>query len=188
MMKHTLDFIMGIEKALPTDVCERLIQKFEENKESHVERNTNFFKFDELEIANNPEFQSECEVLTHSAYGLFGHYKKEIGANFFPPNYVLEGFRMKKYDPSKSQQFDWHADVGDASSAKRFLVIFWYLNTVEEGGETAFDWDQEEATCDISLPIQGNAIIFPPMWMFPHKGMPPVSGPKYIVSTYAHYT
>jgi hypothetical protein len=29
--------------------------------------------------------------------------------------------------------------------------------------------------------------MFPPLWMFPHKGESPISNPKYIISTYLHY-
>ena len=36
-------------------------------------------------------------------------------------------------------------------------------------------------------PKKGRLVMFPPMWMFPHNGKPPISGPKYILSTYLHY-
>ena len=56
----------------------------------------------------------------------------------------------------------------------------WYLNDVNEGGKTVFK--------DIEIqPKQGTLIVFPPLWMYPHKGEPPTSGSKYIMSTYLHY-
>ena len=30
----------------------------------------------------------------------------------------------------------------------------------------------------------GRLVVFPPYWMFQHEGRPPVSGDKYILSTY----
>jgi prolyl 4-hydroxylase len=187
-MKHTGEFVMAIQDALPKDVCQRLISKFEEHAdEDIVTRDTDYYKFKELEITDLKEFESEKGILVHSASGLLAHYKKELNVNYFPDNYVLEGLRIKKYDPENEDEFDWHVDVGDASSCKRFMVVFWYLNTVEEGGYTAFDWDNDDEDCVIVEPKEGTALMFPPMWMYPHKGMAPKSGPKYIVSTYAHY-
>jgi len=40
----------------------------------------------------------------------------------------------------------------------------------------------------IIKPKKGTLIIFPPLWMFPHKGNPPISESKYLLSTYLHYT
>ena len=54
------------------------------------------------------------------------------------------------------------------------------LNDVETGGNTVFK--------DFMIqPKKGSLLVFPPLWMFPHKGEPPISGPKYIMSTYLHY-
>jgi len=48
------------------------------------------------------------------------------------------------------------------------------------GGETRF--------VDVMIkPKKGNLLVFPPLWMFPHAGLIPISSPKYIISTYLHY-
>ncbi len=61
----------------------------------------------------------------------------------------------------------------------RYLVFLWYLNDVDEGGETAFvDIDMKVA------PRAGRLLMFPPYWMYQHAGLPPVSNDKYIISTY----
>jgi hypothetical protein len=76
--------------------------------------------------------------------------------------------------------FDTHVDVQDYASARRYLAFLWYLNDVEDGGKTVF-------TGLTIAPKRGTLIVFPPLWMFPHKGEPPISGPKYILSGYLHY-
>jgi hypothetical protein len=58
--------------------------------------------------------------------------------------------------------------------------MFWYLNDVEEGGETIFDIGEEVTV----KPKAGNVVCFPPYYLFPHKGCTPISGPKYVVSSY----
>ena len=80
-----------------------------------------------------------------------------------------------------------NVDVQSYETARRFLVGFFYLNDVEEGGETAF---QQHKSVPISVKVKpkaGRLLIFPPLWTHPHIGMKPISEPKYIIGTYLHY-
>jgi len=87
---------------------------------------------------------------------------------------------MKRYVPGGEEMFDTHVDVMDYPSARRFLSFMWYLNDVDNGGKTVFT--------DIEIvPRKGQLVVFPPLWMYPHRGEPPISCPKYILSTYLHY-
>jgi len=100
----------------------------------------------------------------------------------FPPRNTIEQIRLKHYAANGIDRFDNHVDIGDHDSARRFLVLFFYLNDVEEGGETTF------THLDYSVkPKQGSCLLFPPTWMYPHAGEKPVSNDKYIVGTYLHY-
>ena len=61
----------------------------------------------------------------------------------------------------------------------RYLVLLWYLNDVEVGGETRFP------QLDVKVQARaGRLLMFPPYWMYQHEGLPPQSGDKYIISTY----
>ena len=51
---------------------------------------------------------------------------------------------------------------------------------VAEGGETIFDIGEEVAI----KPEAGSVVCFPPTWQYPHKGATPISGPKYVISSY----
>ncbi|TGD74792.1 2OG-Fe(II) oxygenase [Mangrovimicrobium sediminis] len=86
---------------------------------------------------------------------------------------------MKRYAAAGGDGFQPHYDsLGPVSN--RFLVFLWYLNDVERGGETDF--------MDLGVkvpPRQGTMVIFPPYWMYRHRGCVPESGDKYILSTYA---
>ena len=61
--------------------------------------------------------------------------------------------------------------------------MFTYLNDVEEGGETEFLSNGEFTV----KPKCGRMVVFPPSFMFPHRGRKPISNSKYILSTYLHY-
>ena len=98
----------------------------------------------------------------------------------FPPKYLFEEFRIKRYLDNGNDEFLDHVDVGDHSSARRFLVCFLYLNDVEEGGTTDFP------KLDLSItPKCGRMLVFPPTWMFRHAGRPVTKGKKYILGTYS---
>lgn len=85
---------------------------------------------------------------------------------------------LKRYQPGGVENFQPHFDaLGPVSN--RYLVFLWYLNDVAEGGETEF--------VDLGLripPRAGRLLMFPPYWMFQHAGRAPMSGAKYILSTY----
>ncbi len=85
---------------------------------------------------------------------------------------------LKRYEPGGVQRFQPHFDALGAVS-NRYLVMLWYLNDVAQGGETAF--------VDLGVEVKpkaGRMLMFPPYWMYQHEGRPPISGDKYILSTY----
>lgn len=106
-------------------------------------------------------------------------YNGDIGLDIPVPNSPKTAdLVMKRYRPGHDEQFQKHFD-SIYDFANRYLVLFWYLNDVTEGGETVFP--QLEMTV---TPRQGRMLVFPPYWMYQHAGLPPVSGDKYILSTY----
>ena len=179
------DFIHVYENALEPDICEFLVSLFEQTSDNH-ERYANEGKpnFTQFNLTQHRELTSEVnQVHNHIIKKIFEYrdqYYEFIDQRVFPQEHALEQFRIKKYNPGGEDRFDTHVDVVDHESARRFLSFMWYLNDVESGGETIFK--------DLFVrPKKGTLLIFPPLWMFPHKGNPTLSGPKYIMSAYLHY-
>ncbi len=106
-------------------------------------------------------------------------YNSEVNLTLpIPPRDRIEHLRIKRYTSDSGDQFQPHFDAIDYTS-NRYLVFIWYLNDVDEGGETEFP--------DLGLRVQakaGRLLMFPPYWMYQHAGLPPRSGDKYIISTY----
>ena len=110
-------------------------------------------------------------------------YMADVGCQEnWPAENDLEQIRLKKYVAADDERFDPHVDVGDHSSARRFLALFFYLNDVDEGGETWFTKMKYKVK-----PKAGRRLVFPPTWTYPHAGLPPLSNNKYIIGTYLHY-
>jgi prolyl 4-hydroxylase len=106
-------------------------------------------------------------------------YNHDIGLPIaIPATPLLSELVIKRYRPGQGEQFQLHFDALN-HVANRYLVMLWYLNDVQEGGETGFPHLKLTVK-----PQAGRLLIFPPYWMYQHQGLPPVSGDKYILSTY----
>jgi hypothetical protein len=73
---------------------------------------------------------------------------------------------------------DWHFENG-GDSAYRKLVTMLYLNDVAEGGETEFLYLHRRIQ-----PRQGRLLVFPAGFTHTHRGNPPLSGDKYILTSW----
>jgi hypothetical protein len=110
-------------------------------------------------------------------------YNRDVGLTIPVPNSPKTAdLILKRYRPGQDEQFQLHFDAVN-HLAHRYLVMLWYLNDVAAGGETRFP------QLDVTIrPKAGRLIIFPPYWMYQHEGVAPVSGDKYILSTYLLFT
>jgi hypothetical protein len=179
------DLIKVYDNVLDKSICDFLIQLFEENQDKHeVIRNNRKPNFTQFNLTQNVSISKEVQEKHNTLISKVFSYKKEyynfIDERCFPSEHAFEQFRIKRYLNTGDEAFDCHVDVTDYESSRRFLSFFWYLNDVDDGGETTF--------CDLEIkPTAGRMVIFPPLWMFPHAGKPPISNSKYILSTYLHY-
>ncbi len=107
------------------------------------------------------------------------HYNRDVRLPIAIPNSKkFASPVMKRYRPGVAEQFQLHFDALN-HVANRYLVLMWYLNDVEKGGETFFP----QLNLGIA-PRAGRLLMFPPYWMYQHEGRPPESGNKFIISTY----
>jgi hypothetical protein len=179
------DLIQVYDDVLEKNICNILIDFFQVSSEKH-ERIDNDSKpnFTEYDLTSNHKESSQIEHIHNFLISKVFEYKEKyyefVDKRCFPEKHNFEHFRIKKYQNNGIDQFDTHVDVTDHESSRRFLSFFWYLNDVDEGGETVFR--------DLTItPKAGRLVIFPPLWMFPHKGNIPISNEKYLLSTYLHY-
>lgn len=180
-------YIRTYDDGLPLDLCQRLLHSYSVLGRFHRRNGRN------ERAALQDSAWTELDVSTFSddgfKRGLLGHmhqclarYNAELGLSIpLPPSDRISEFILKRYQPdgpAGKEGFQTHFDsLGPVCN--RYLVFLWYLNDVAEGGATRFvDLDVEVQ------PKAGRLVMFPPYWMFQHAGLPPVSGDKYILSTY----
>lgn len=91
------------------------------------------------------------------------------------------GYQIQRYIKGVGQ-YIYHNDsaINYEKKEDRIITFLWYLNTIEEGGETEM-W----GTTRIK-PEQGKLLLFPACWTFPHCGKMPVSDNKYIITGWVY--
>jgi hypothetical protein len=89
---------------------------------------------------------------------------------------ILKTIQIQKYTKDVGI-FETHTDC-ECEDGKTYRVItfIWYLNDVDNGGETEFFGNY------LIKPEQGKLLLFPSDWFIPHKGRIPISSDKYIVT------
>lgn len=184
-MVELKDLIQIYDDTLEENVCDFLISMLEQLTEKQ-EKITNDRKpnLTQINLTQNREITEEVNqvqnYLIQKTFEYRNKYYEFVDERVFPQSHAFEQYLIKRYLPNENEAFDAHVDVKDHETSRRFLSFFWYLNDVEVGGDTAF-------TDLIIKPKKGRLIVFPPLWMFPHKELDPISNPKYILSTYLHY-
>ncbi len=182
MNRRLSELVRIYDNTLSPDVCNRMMKLFDNSTTQPIVRNDGVRSFRELSIDGSPDWYSYHHMLESLKNDLLERYKQDVPGRF-PDVCEYESFRLKRYDAENNDQFTEHVDAYDLYSSRRFLVCFWYLNDVPEGGETVFT--RIGLQC---RPRAGRAILFPPYWMYEHLAQPPSQGSKYIISTYFQYT
>jgi hypothetical protein len=90
-------------------------------------------------------------------------------------------FKIQKTEPGQGYH-TWHCESFKRECSNRILVWALYLNDVEEGGETEFIYQHMRVK-----PKQGTFVIWPAAFTHTHRGNPPLSGNKYIVTGWIEF-
>ena len=110
----------------------------------------------------------------------FKHYIENTGAADaygVPFNYT--NLKIQKTLPTEGYHV-WHIEHGKGlGNEARAFVFSIYLNDVEEGGETEFLHFSKRVK-----PKTGRIVIWPAAFPYVHRGNPPLSGEKYILTSW----
>jgi hypothetical protein len=181
MTRALTDYVQVFDGTLTPQRCQALIDRFEASSTQHeatpVER---AFRFTELNVSQHwPEVESETFAAMMTCIRRYWEML-EVGP-FWPQTVDAEKLRLKCYRLGGEDRFPPHVDVMTAAESRRFLTAILYLND-PGGGETVFPGLDLTVT-----PAPGRMLVFPPLWLFPHAGLPPRDRSKYILHRYLWY-
>jgi len=181
---HMNDYIRTYENNLSSDFCERLIEKFEldPNQEKGVVGEgyrPDLKQSTDICISQLDNWKEEDEYLFNSLKDPIFSYLDELymkSSNGFLSDPFDTGYQIQRTTPDQIG-YTWHNDFSMGNDGRchvRIATYIWYLNTIEDGGETEF------IDGTIIKPKQGDLVLFPATWVFAHKGNPPKTTNKYI--------
>lgn len=98
----------------------------------------------------------------------------------------LAPVNAQKYEKGKGNYGYWHSEIypqpGPNDALHRMLLFIFYLNDVEEGGETDFYYQNKSIK-----PKAGTMIIAPCGFTHTHRGNIPISSSKYVLTSWVSF-
>lgn len=188
------DFIYQIKNSIPDTLCDEIIAIYDEDNTKYdgttisgvnksIKDTTDLLipkddiKWNKIENFLYKELSNKLLKYTANIYKKNyenDNYDKKF--DFFQKkNLMVHYFMVQKYNKNKGK-YVYHDDSYNTHNSQRVITFLWYLNTVEEGGETVF-WDNYKIK-----PEKGKLLLFPSTWTYPHTGKMPISHDKYIIT------
>jgi len=180
-------FIYLQENALPIDVCQEMIRRFEAHPEDQyqgrigqdVQQNQSIKKSTDIVVSDKEHWKDIHQALFKSLSAAFREFGNAFP--FFRGPFKDVGYAIQR--TSEGEYYHWHIDGGSHDFADRQLVALWYLNDVPgPGGATEFMF-QEVAI----QPKQGALALFPPFWTHEHRNSQLQQGVKYVATTWVSF-
>lgn len=186
------DLIYVQKNSLDRDFCNKLIEKFN----SHSSKSKGVVgagyrpetkQSIDLNITNVNGFDEEDSVISDvlsKALLNYHRYAKTVMNDAYGFGSVEDsGFQIQRTEPNGF--YSWHhdaltrlksADENSVTIQKRIITYIWYLNDVKENGYTEFiDGTRIQ-------PEAGTLVLFPAEEVYVHRGYPPKSEVKYLMT------
>ncbi len=177
-------FIYEISEALPGDICQEMIRRFDKHKDEQyvgrigqtAELHNDIKRSTDLVISGKAHWRDLDRALFQSLGSVIREFRETFP--YFKGPFKDMGYAIQRTNPGEF--YHWHIDGGSHEFSQRQLVAVWYLNDVPgPGGETEFKFQQVKIR-----PEQGKLVLFPPFWTHEHRGVTLEAGIKYIATTW----
>lgn len=188
------DHIMVVDDALPKEQCEKLIDYYKWANENNLsftrkqqDDGTDYTKQDTTVFPIQPEtmeiqpFSPWLNPLLDSFWKQYQIYLDEYNALRDAGKEWIRSLRIQKTEPGEGYHA-WHYESAGAMHSMRATAWMFYLNDVEEGGETEFLYQHKRIE-----PKQGRLAIWPATYTHVHRGNPPLKGTKYIITSWCEW-
>lgn len=194
----TSDHIGIFNNYFGADLCDKYIKYFEDlNSKGLVKRRD--------EYHHNPKQKHEVDDSAIDVYSSSFYYGVDIPYISIPFNGIFwnECYSQysKKYSVlntlSKHSIIDmkvqkteigegfhsWHVEKSSIESRNRIMAFMLYLNTIDEGGETEFLYQNKRIKAE-----KDKLLIWPSGYTHLHRGNPPISNSKYVITGWIELT
>lgn len=184
-----VNFIYEKENAITKDFCEKIIESGKQVIESgaltrHHQGKSQFptrsFGRHDIQVFMPEDMPTHFGEIQDAVFDALKEYGEEINSVY---NAILVCPVMKfQYTPLTGGYSVWHIEQGEGEASPRVLAWSIALNDVESGGETEFLYQGARYQ-----PKAGSLLMWPAGVTHPHRGNPPISNDKFIVTGWLSY-
>ena len=172
-----MDLVFEKRNNLPPELCAQIIQRFEIDDRKHPGSTAGGFNTEmknslDLMISNLTEWEDIVRILDDKLKRNMTIYQEFLYSKL-PNGYNILDTWHSSYQIQKSGYYRWHHDSKIEYGRERVLTFIWYLNTIENGGETGFIFKNVK-------PETGKFVFFPSTWDYVHCGFD--AKDKYIIT------
>jgi len=183
------EFIFVKNNSISDDISIDLIYFFEKNKDALARPGCTMSGPSESKITTDLKLSPEInkydkylfDELSSNINAYMSRLRDKYGGDVILMNNIRDtGYHIQVYKAGVGK-YSYHQDscytLSGSTYQTRILTFIWYLNTVDEGGETEFFKGKIKIK-----PERGKLLIFPSTWTYLHQGNIPISNDKYIIT------
>lgn len=188
------DFIQVYENVFDSAFCKKAIESMnksfdlgfgftrQDSNDSNRHTKDDFQVFPSQLVNVNSVFDDEMnKTFTDKFWSVcYKDYASKFSILDDLDQHTIHGNKLQKTQVGGGYHI-WHCEHSSGES-KRILAYIVYLNDVDEGGETEFLYQHKRYK-----PKQGSVVIFPAGFTHTHRGNPPLSNTKYIMTGWVEY-
>lgn len=189
------NFIYVADNAFSAEFCAVTIQYFENMVEAGFVRNRqqenpnvskllkddNFLFLGSEDTVCNVRTRGIGETFNNTLWSVYNAYTNEY--DVLKSSGLLYNHEIKIQKTAIGGGYHgWHYEADNIENSRRVFAYILYLNDVEEGGETEFLYLHKRIK-----PKAGTLVIFPAGFIHTHRGNPPLSNEKYILTGWLEY-
>jgi hypothetical protein len=190
----THNFIGIYENILPETNCQQLIDFFEKcDKLGLTRTRQEHDRVSKLHKHDDSLFVPSLDTLDVTTYDvvntLSAFFWSHVYEKYIDEYPALEQIAKQQIYTFKIQRTPigggfhiWHSEQDSRLTSDRVLTFTCYLNDVEEGGETEFLYYPKRVKA-----TRGTFLLFPGGFTHTHRGNPPISNTKYIVTGWLQF-
>ena len=185
------NFIGVYDNYITKEECNKAIKLYEDqNKFNNTvnriasEQTSVLIKQDQQFFAAGKNIEVWWEELKSMIFNFniaWNHYTQNVGANgaYDEGPFHFTNLKIQKTLPTEGYHV-WHIEHGKGFDMEpRAFVFSIYLNDIKDGGETEFLHFSKRVK-----PKTGRIVIWPAAFPYLHRGDPPLSGEKYILTSW----
>lgn len=201
-VESTDDFIGIYNNVLDNDSCQLIIEHFHRVQEAKLTYNRQevnsqidktFKDNQSYYLTGRQDFIGDETTITKTDSWIFDKFKQSLEICYkhysdtygilstVAPHAVSGSVKIQQTKPSQGYHV-WHCEHGCSKYGDRLILGLLYLNDVEDGGETEFLYQSKRVKPEV-----GKLILCPSGFTHTHRGNPPLSGIKYIMTTWLEY-